>query len=262
MSCIEAARHPLLHRIAQGADWTLEDEFPSCREWADEHELWLRFVDGKGELNRFCPRLKKSAFQRDRTLSEIGIAYFLETHCSLPIIEWEPEGEAGRKGEFLVNTPHGTIFVEVKTGGWQKDIVEAEGKNSPRLSQPKYVQAEARSVAPWAVIRNAVGNAYPKFPASMPTLLVIRDDYFIALNDALNPAIALYCESDGYGGEKGYFQDHRYERLGAVGLLEVRLMSDKVTYDFALFDNPNAISTVKIPQSVFNGYPRRNSAEE
>src|SRR3989442_10374507 len=122
MSCIEAARHPLLHRIAQGADWTLEDEFPSCREWADEHELWLRFVDGKGELNRFCPRLKKSAFQRDRTLSEIGIAYFLETHCSLPIIEWEPEGEAGRKGEFLVNTPHGTIFVEVKTGGWQKDI--------------------------------------------------------------------------------------------------------------------------------------------
>ena len=263
MNCIDPARHPLLHGISQGAEWTAEDKFPAWPQWADDHEEWLRFVDDKGELNRFLPRLKKSAYQRDRTLSEIGVGYFLEVKCSLPIVEWEPPGDGGKTGEFLVRCPQGKLFVEVKTGGWEKDIVQAEGRGSPRLSQPKYVHAEARSVGPWAVIRNAVSNAYAKFPDSMPTLLIIRDDYFIDL-DKFNANIALYCpavgeHTGGYLAENGYFVDHKYERLGCVGILNVKSISGVIHYDFFLCDNSNALNAVKVPTAIFQGSPRYNA---
>ena len=260
MNYIDSTRHPLLHRLSQGAEWTAEDAFPAWPEWADVHEEWLRFVNDKGESDRFLPRLKKSAYQRDRTLSEIGVGYFLEVKCSLPIVEWEPPGDGGKKGEYLVSCAQGKIFVEVKTGGWQKDIVEAEGKNSPRLSQPKYIHAEARSVGPWAVIRNAVSNAYPKFPDSMPTLLIIRDDYFTDL-DEFNVNLALYCpavgeRAGGYLAENGCFVDKRYERLGGVGILNVELPADGLQYRFFLCDNTNAVNAVKLPMSTFPGHPR------
>ncbi len=229
------------------------------------HEEWLRFVDNKGELNRFLPRLKKSAYQRDRTLSEIGAGYFLEVKCSLPIVGWEPPGDGGKTGEFLVGCPQGKLFVEVKTGGWEKDIVEAEGRGSPRLSQPKYVHAEARSVGPWAVIRNAVSNAYPKFPDSMPTLLIIRDDYFIDL-DEFNANLALYCPAvgeheRGYLAENGCFVDNRYEHLGAVGILNVTLAAKGLQYRFFLCDNANAVNGARLPQGIFQGYPRYNATQ-
>jgi hypothetical protein len=136
--------------------------FPQRLSGPDVHEKWLHFVDWKGEMRRFWPRLIKSAYQRDRALAEISIAFFLDTICASPIIDWEPNGEAGTKGEFLATCGAKRIFVEVKTGGWEKDIKEAEGKDSPRLRQPKYIHAEARSVGNWQVIRNAVSNGYKK----------------------------------------------------------------------------------------------------
>jgi hypothetical protein len=134
---IDRSRHPLLYEISQQADWISEDEFPAALEWADVHEEWLRFVDNKGETARFASRLMKSAYQRDRTFSEIAVGWFLETKCSLPIIEWEPHGKALTTGEFVVGSPDVRTFIEVKTAGWQKDIKEAEGKNSQRLTQAK-----------------------------------------------------------------------------------------------------------------------------
>lgn len=266
MNYIDPARHPLLHRISQYAEWITEDEFPASKEWADEHDDWLRFVDGKGELNRFLPRLQKSAYQRDRTLAEIGVGYFLEVKCSLPILDWEPLGAAGKKGEYIVRWSGGKIFVEVKTGGWQKDIKDAEGTNSLRLSQPKYIQGEARSVGPWTVIRNAVSNAYPKFPDTMPTLLIIKDDYFIKL-DKFNADLALYCpavgkHTGGYLAENGCFVDHRYERLGGVGILNVNLSAKGLQHSFFLCDNTNAVTAVQLPQSIFQGYPRYFDAKK
>jgi hypothetical protein len=259
----DRSRHPLLYGISQEADWISEDEFPAAPEWADVHEEWLRFVDGKGQTARFVSRLTKSAYQRDRTFAEIAVGYFLETKCSLPIIEWEPRGEARTKGEFMVGSPNERMFVEVKTGGWEKDIKDAEGKSSPRLSQPKYIHAEARPVAPWAVIRNAVSNAYRKFLESTPTLLIIKDDYFVCL-DKFNADLALYCpvrgqHTSGYLAENGHFADKRFERLGGVGILNVGLSAQVLRYCFSLYDNPNAVDTVKLPQSVFKGYPRYNS---
>ncbi len=263
MNYIDSARHPLLHRISQEAEWTAEDEFPASLQWADEHEEWLRFANRKGELDRFFPRLQKSAYQRDRALAEVGVGYFLEVKCSLPILEWEPPGRAGTKGEFIVGWSGGKLFVEIKTGGWQKDIKDAEGKNSPRLSQPKYIHAEARSVAPWAIIRGAVSNAYSKFPDSMPTLLIIKDDYFIGL-DNFNADIALYCPASGgraggYLAENGCFVDTRYERLGSVGILNVELPAGGLQYGFFLCDNTNADRRVILPQGIFQGYQRYNA---
>jgi hypothetical protein len=242
----------LLYKISQGAEWISEDEFPAAPEWADVHEEWLRFVDSKGQMARFASRLTKSAYQRDRTVSEIAIGYFLETRCSLPIIEWEPHGEARTRGEFMVGSSNVRMFVEVKTGGWQKDIKEADGRSSPRFTQPKYIQSEARSVGNWAVIRSAVSNGYKKFPDSTPSLLVIRDDYFIPLDKFLGPDIAFYRSGDGC------FADRRYERLGGVGIFSVDLKDAEVHYRFSVYENPNAMDSVKLPQAVFQDCPRCN----
>lgn len=249
---IDQSRHPLLYGISQEADWISEDEFPAASEWADVHEEWLRFVDGKGQMPRFVSRLKKSAYQRDRTFAEIAVGYFLETKCSLPIIEWEPPGEGRTRGEFMVGATRERVFVEVKTGGWQKDVKEAEGKNSPRFTQPKYIQAEARSVGNWVVIRNAVSNGYKKFRDSTPSLLMIRDDYFVSLEKLLGPDIALYRSGDGC------FTDRRYECLGGVGIFRVDLRDTGLHYHFSVYENPNALDSVKLPKAVFQGYPRCN----
>lgn len=251
---IDRSRHPFLCRISQEADWISEDEFPAAPEWADVHEEWLRFVDSKEQTARFASRLTKSAYQRDRTFSEIAVGYFLETKCSLPIIEWEPHGEAQTRAEFIVGSSEERVFIEVKTGGWQKDIKEAKGRNSPRFAQPKYIHAEVRSVGNWAVIRNAVSNGYKKFPNSIPSLLMIRDDYFIPLDKFLGPDIALYRSGDGC------FTDRRYERLGGVGIFSVDLRDTGLHYHFSVYENPNAIDSVKLPQALFQGYSRCNGA--
>lgn len=154
----------------------------------------------------------------------------------------------------MVGSSNERMFVEVKTGGWQKDIKEAEGRSSPRFTQPKYIQAEARPVGNWAVIRSAVSNGYKKFPDSIPSLLVVRDDYFIPLDKFLGPDIAFYRSGDGC------FADRRYERLGGVGIFRVNLRDTGLHYHFSVYENPNALDTVKLPQAAFRGYPRCNEA--
>jgi hypothetical protein len=142
------------------------------------------------------------------------------------------------------------VFAEVKTGGWQKDIKEAEGKDSQRFTQPKYIQAETRSINNWAVIRNAVSNGYKKFRDSIPNLLVIRGDYFIPLDKLLGPDIALYRSGDGC------FTDRRYDRLGGVGIFSVDLRDKGLHYHFSVYENPNALDSVKLPPAIFQGYRR------
>jgi hypothetical protein len=198
--------------------------------------------------------MKKSAYQRDRAFSEIGIACYLEKQRCLPIIDWEPTGNGAKKGEYMVQGPTGPIFVEVKTGGWQKDIMEEQGRHSPRLSQPKYLDGEARSVAPWAVIRNAIANAYPKFTNSIPSLLIIRDDYLTSL-DMFNKDIALFCpgrgnQAGGYLAENGYFLDSRFERLGGIAIFRVELGGGGLQYNFSVSHNPNAVEAVRLPSAL------------
>lgn len=269
---IDPVRHPLLHRVSQTARWINEGAYPAHLECADEHERWLKFVDSKCELARFLPRLRDRANQRDETLAEIGVGYFLATQCGLPILEWEPSGANGKIGEYLTVCHDGReMFVEVKAPGWEEEVVWIEGYNSDRLAQPKFIDGEARSTAPWRSVRQSVKRAYPKMPADKPTLLVICDDVFIGLNDMpLNNEIALYCargsgvhRGDGdYLAENGCFVDSTFECLGSVAVLTVDfpLHCSPARYRFRCYDNPKCLPTVAVPPGIFGQYHRTNKS--
>ncbi len=255
-------RYPLLCSIAEGARWVGTDDFPSDEVWADECEVWLRFVETAGVLQHYLPRLKGLRQRRDEALAEIAVAYFFARKCGLSIAEWEPPGVAGTKGEFLLSgTSPPPVFVEVKAPGWEQEIAEAEGQDSPRLLQPKYVDSEARSTGPWVSVRHAVTKAYPKMPASAPTLLVINDDLIVSLADwRSNVDIALYCPrapgyTSGYLAEDGAFVGARYANLGAVGVFQVDLPAEGIRYRFSVFENPHALPAVAIPAWVPRHYP-------
>jgi len=268
MSVIDPSRHPLLHAVADGAQWLGTDEFPSCREWADEHEAWLRFVRDSGALEHYLPRLRGPKERRDEAFAEIAPAHFFATKCGLSIFEWEPVGAKGKRGEFLMGfDKRSPVFVEVKAPGWEDEIAKSEGQDSCRLQQPKYISGEARATAPWASARHAVVKAYPKMPDDVATLLVINDDLMVSLLDwstMLND-IALYApkspgHTSGYLAENGPFADTRFERLGAVGVFNVRLTSH-VEYRFAIFGNPHALRAVMVPREIAAGYERYDGSK-
>src|SRR2546426_8552291 len=146
MGVIDPARHPFRDRIAHSAQWLRTDEYPSCVEWADEHDAWLRFVKKAGGLDHYLPRLKGPKERRDEAFAEIAVAYFFAVKCGMRVFEWEPLGASGKRGEFLIGLDRREpVFVEVKSPGWEDEIAKAEGQASPRLQQPKYVDVEARA---------------------------------------------------------------------------------------------------------------------
>lgn len=263
MPQIDPGRHPLLYDIAQGAQWVGTDDFPSCLEWANEHEAWLCFVRDAGGLDHYGSRLKGPKERRDEAFAEIAVAYFFATKCGMTILEWEPVGAGGKVGEFLMGVdPRHLVFVDVKAPGWEDEIAKAEGQNSPRLQQPKYIQAEARMTAPWASARHAVRKAYPKMSDTIPTLLVINDDLMVSLLDWRESMIdiGLYTpksagQTTGYLAEDGPFACPQFERLGGVGIFNVRLTT-AIEYRFAIFENPHALPAVAIAREVAAGYPR------
>lgn len=157
------------------------------------------------------------------------------------------------------------MFVEVKARGWEEEVVLAEGWHSPRLRLPKYIDVGGGATAPWRSVRESVKKAYPKMADTRPTLLVINDDLFVALNNwPLNAEIALYTprgrghHPDGYLAEDGCFVGHTYQRLGAVGVLNVDFLYGVpvARIRFRLYDNPNCLPAVAVPKTVFVGYPR------
>ncbi len=266
MSTIDPDRHPLLHEVGQGAQWVGTDEFPSCVTWADEHEAWLRLVKETGGFGHYLQRLRGPKERRDEAFAEIAVAYFFVTRCGMPLMEWEPLGANGKRGEFLVGRP--PVFVEVKSPGWEDEIAKAEGQGSPRLQQPKYIEDDkARATGPWSSVRHAVKRAYPKMPDTMPTLLVINDDLIVSLLNwsEIITQIGLYTpkgpgHDTGYLAEDGPFTDARCARLGAVGTFQVDLTGDGIHYRFAIFENPHALPAVVVPPDVAPNFPRFNGA--
>jgi hypothetical protein len=51
---LDRARHPLLHAVAQGAQWVGTDAYPSNTLVADEHEAWLEFIKWGGLSTDTC----------------------------------------------------------------------------------------------------------------------------------------------------------------------------------------------------------------
>lgn len=264
VNIIDPRHHPRLYQVAQGATWVGTDDFPSSKAWANEHEKWLAFIDAQGALGHYLPRLRGPKERRDEAFAEIAVAYFLAVRCGHPILDWEPVGVGGKRGEFRVTVAGQPVFVEVKSPGWEQEIAAAEGQGSPRLSQPKYIGGEARSTGPWESVRHAVQKAYPKLAGTAPTLLVIKDDLMVELLDwgTTMTDIALYTpgvpgHTRGYLAEDGPFADARYERLGTVGVLVVdRPVGEPVRYRFVLFDNPHALPAVALPSAFARGHLR------
>lgn len=257
VAAIDPIRHPLLHDIANGAQWFGTDDFPTGQEWADEHETWLRSIKDAAGRARYVQRLKGPKERRDEAFAEVAVAYFLTAKCGISVLKWEPRGANRTLGEFLMgfDAQH-PVFFEVKSPGWESEIARDEGQTSPRLQQPKYIDADGRATAPWAAVRHAVTKAYPKLPGTMPTILVVNDDLMVSLvNLRAMTEIGLYKARNpghdtGYLAEDGPFVDARCERLGGVGIFNVRLSAAGVEYRFALFENPHALPAVAVPRDV------------
>lgn len=113
------------------------DEYPAWQDWADECESLLKFLSDGGALERFWPRLCSKAQQRDETINEIRVAYFLHL-AGYPVIDWEPQDAGGRKLEYAVAiSQQQKTLVEVQSPGWEAELSESE-RVAGRASQPKY----------------------------------------------------------------------------------------------------------------------------
>lgn len=268
MNQIDPNLYPLLYSVSQGARWVGQDEFPSCEEWASEHEQRLQFIQTAGVWDDYYPRLQDRASQRDAAFAEIAAAYFLHYKRGLQILDWHPLGANGKEGDLLVGLqPTGKMFVEVKGPGWESEVIEAQGRHSPRLHQSKYIGEEGRWSDPTVPIRRAVDKAYVdnkghlRLPDSMPTLLIIVDDLWRPLNfSPLWLKIAFFTpksdrHSTGYLAKDGCFVGSHYDRLGAVGILNVMLMNATSEYRVTIFHNPNALRAVTIPRDTLPRLP-------
>ncbi|MDE2321127.1 MAG: hypothetical protein KGL31_04315 [candidate division NC10 bacterium] len=241
------------------------------REWADEVETWFQFLKDREGWDRYLPRLRDDARTRDETLSEIAVTYFLKTRCGLQVLEWEPLGRKPKRGEFLVGHDSGpNIFIEVKSPGWEAEIIREVAKDLTRetgvpelplrLKRPKYLAGDGGCTDPVTDVRKAVDKAYPKLPDSIPTMLIVADDLRVALNSWPEVVrIALYCRraqgyATGYLAEDGCFASQRYEHLGAVGVFNVQLKGSTFEYRFCVFHNPNCLPAAAIPKTVFADY--------
>jgi hypothetical protein len=255
---IDSARHPLLFATTQKAKWVGTDDYPTCDEWVDEHEKWLRIAKATGGWDGLLPRLRSFRTERDEAMAEVAAAYFGQEICGYKIAAWEPPGAGNTKGEVLFTLPEGHVFTEVKSPGWEGEAFKQQG--AARLKLPKYINGEGGSVDAAAPVRGAVAKAYPKLTDSTPTLLMIVDDRMVALSDSvILVKYALYRPGveggTGAQAEDGCFVGQQYERLGGVGILNVDMLASGVRFRFTLLRNPNAVPAVALPPSAFGKWP-------
>ena len=215
----------------------------------------MSFADDQGRLRHFIPRLESKNTQRDEALDELRVAYLLH-HSHFPVVQWEPPGLNGKVGEYLIGTPEGQhVFVEVKSPGWEGELSDEE-RNAGRAKQPKHQQGEGGAFGNWQPLKRCIASSrtYPKFSPTQPNLLIVADDLKMPLQESLDHVeIALYADHDRYG-EMGYFTSARFENLGGVGVFRALSLAfsavHSVEYEFKLFDNPFALPSVKLPDSL------------
>lgn len=244
---------PVARRLISPERWT--DQYPAWPAYAKELEALLLFADEQGCLPDFVPKLESRNGQRDDALSELRVAYLLH-HNQFPIVQWEPPGLNGKIGEYLIGTPEGRhVFTEVKSPGWEGELSDEE-RRAGRTREPKYQQGAGGAFGNWQAVQRCIASdkTYPKFTPTQPNLLIIADDLKVSLHDSLNHVeIALYADHRLYG-ETGCFTSARFGNLGGVGVFRAfsAAFSDDrgVEYEFQLFDNPFALPSTKLPDSL------------
>jgi len=237
-------RDPLLAQISKGSRWLENDQFPS-RIREKDITNWLEYIHSKNQFERFLPRLKDVPAKRDEGLAEIYAAYFIEKCAGYPVTTWEPPGNNGKLGEFSFMFEGMEIFSEVKSPGWEREIVESEGPGSPRLKKAKYLPGDHGWFDNSDYVRGTVAKAYPKFPSYKPTLLVLVDDFKVSLSDdPIDMWKALYKPN------VGCFATSEYCNLGAVAVVNM----EKIDPSFCVHHNPRALEAVVLPKEVFAKY--------
>lgn len=246
----------LLNLISRDAKWKGRDDFPSTPAWKQEVEKWLEFLKRNNQLERFLPRLKSKPNLRDEALAEINAAFYIDAYLDCPIVDWEPKGSGRSTLEFAFQWNDDIIVLgEVKSPGWEGEIVEEEGINSSRKQEEKIRSGETRRIAPWKNIRETIKKAYPKFFKDQPSLLIINDDLFVSpLDFPNNIEIALFCEKgrgehgpESYLSEDGYFFTEEYQNLGGILFLQVVQTREKIEYKAKLVRNPKVSPSCHIP---------------
>jgi hypothetical protein len=132
-----AVQHgPLTRQLLSGANWLGADGFPGPRVWSDDVEEVLAFLKRESRFAAFVSVIQKARNpqHRDAQLAEARAA-FHQSRNGLRILQWEPIGEGGKKGDLLVslaNSP--AVFVEVKQPSWRAERVPQSRAELNRLS--------------------------------------------------------------------------------------------------------------------------------
>ncbi len=232
--------------VMDGAAWRDTNAYPSAQEWADESERLFNFAVSQDQFGRFLPNLRGRWTQFESAQAELRVAFFLHRN-SFRIVEWEPVGVGGCKGEFTIAGPSRLpAFTEVKSPGWEGELTPEELRVG-RQHQPKDLYCDGRAVAPWERIQFEVRKAYKKFDPQNRNLLILADDLFVGLNHGTDiwADYAFYSPRAG-----GCFVDSRYENLGGVGLFWVVPNTDPIAYEMKVFLNPHALSSVALPEDI------------
>lgn len=242
----------LLDDILKTAAWRGKDDFPYDSLAKAELQKWLEYAKSKGWYDEYFQRLTKMDInKRDEALDEILAAYFLEEKMHFVVKDREPKGENSKRGEFILVAEEIGIFCEVKSPGWESEIVEKEGVNSPRLRQGKYLPCEARWGDEFEPIRYTVDKAYAKLPKDKPNLLIIVDDFWRPL---FHPIIfkrtiyhALYYEARPEPCQdpaSGCFATEDYENLSGILFLKSQIRNNDFIYSNRLCLNKYALCTL------------------
>ena len=250
-----ASYNTLSERLLCEARW--KDPYPAHDEWAVELEELLQFLLAQSRLDAFWPRLTGPRPQeRDDALQEIRIARFLDAN-GYPVVLWEPPGNGNYIGEFSVGKFSPSVFVEIKSPGWEAELSKEE-REVGRAKEPKYQEQELRGGpdGPWQPIRQSIRKAYPKFRSDQPNLLVIADDRFMSLTEwgNLAPEQALFIRSTALG-EFGYFTTNLFENLGGIALFSaLNYVEGGLQYKFTLYPNPMARAETALPTAFVKSF--------
>src|SRR5439155_2944829 len=124
---LRIALGPLTSAMCHEASWRTEDRlYPFWQVYADEIEEVLRFADAQGQRSRYWPRLTARKAQRDSGLDELRIASYFH-YNEFQMVEWEPLGQNGHRGEYLIVGPsRECIFVVVKGPRWEGELKDWE----------------------------------------------------------------------------------------------------------------------------------------
>lgn len=225
-----------------------------------EHEIWLEFLDSQGQLESYSRRISKSDKAKvSEAFAEVKAAYFLDCLCECAVSDWEPSGQGSAKGDFAFQVESCTVFCEVKSPGWEREVMDRDGPYAPRLKKPKYVQGESNSYDNTEDLRDALVRAYRQLPENQPCLLVVTSDLIVSpLTDFSVEDVPISAHRalfETYNGREGCFTNRSFERCSAMLLLDVDdYCCERITYSYHL--SKNLFAAFPFPEQAYERIQR------